>query len=255
MSIVKDAGSGGMAGHQVRAMFHSTAMVQDYDLAVDRLRTLFGLRVLECSVQSDPRIGRRGGMTWIGDGAVEIGEPIVAGAPPDRFVRRTGGGMQGVAVWVKDYSATVERLAAWGVGMPISLGGFGFSSPSKTFGLQFEWSEFTVDEDPRTGAPELPLTTTPLVNVTHLAFVDDPGEAALGLANLGLDITFEAPSGDERQPVAGVTLGDCTLALFGREPAKSMRLWGRAHDRPRRIFSVCASMTSMPHARRCCERT
>ena len=36
-----------MPGHHVKAMFHSTAMVKDYDLAIGRLGELFGLRVLE----------------------------------------------------------------------------------------------------------------------------------------------------------------------------------------------------------------
>ena len=42
-----------MAGHAVRWLFHSTAMVADYDLAVERLGTLIGLRVLEYG-ESEP---------------------------------------------------------------------------------------------------------------------------------------------------------------------------------------------------------
>jgi len=133
-------------------MFHSTAMVADYDLAVDRLGELFGLRVLEYSAATDPAIARRGGMTWIGDGSIEIGEPIVDDAAPDRFVRRTGGGMQGLAVWVDDFETSVTQLADMGVTMPVVVGHFGFSSPRTTFGLQLEWSGFTVPEDPRRGA-------------------------------------------------------------------------------------------------------
>ena len=138
-----------VTGHTVKAMFHSTAMVADYDLAMDRLGALFGLRVLEYSAATDPTIARRGGMTWIGDGSIEIGEPIVDGAAPDRFVRRTGGGMQGLAVWVDDFETSVAQLAEMGVTMPVVVGHFGFSSPRTTFGLQLEWSGFTVPEDPR----------------------------------------------------------------------------------------------------------
>src|SRR5262245_15476017 len=96
-----------MAEHHVKAMFHSTAMVRSYRAAVDSLGALFGLRVLEYSEATDPAIGRNGGMTWIGDGSVEICEPNTEGAPPERFVQRTGGGMQGLALWVDDFAATV----------------------------------------------------------------------------------------------------------------------------------------------------
>jgi hypothetical protein len=110
-------------------------------------------------------------MTWIGDGSIELGEPIVDGAPPDRFVRRTGGGMQGVAVWVEDFDATTEHLAAHGVPMPVVVDHFGFTSPRATHGIQFEWSDFTVPEDPRAGAPDPPFVVPPLLDVTYHAFV------------------------------------------------------------------------------------
>src|SRR5436190_20158002 len=135
---------GRMNAHRVHGMMHSTAMVRDYDRTVVRMAELFGLRVLEYSAAADPAIGRRGGMTWIGDGSIELGGPIVEGAAPDRFVRRTGGGMQGVAVWVDDFAATTAHLAARGVPMPVNVDGrFGFTSPRATLGLQLEWSDFT----------------------------------------------------------------------------------------------------------------
>lgn len=225
-------------GHRVRAMFHSTAMVPDYDLAVDRLGELFGLRVLEYSEAENPAVGRRGGMTWIGDGSLELAEPIVEGAAPDRFVRRTGGGMSGVAVWVDDFAATTAHLEAHGVAMAVPLGRFGFSRPRDTFGLQFEWADFTVDEDPRVGAPVPPFEREPLVRVTHHAFVgavvDDPVAAARGLASsAGLPVLFEAPDAPPGEPVAAVSLVDCTLVLFALDPDRSTALWGRHHDRPR----------------------
>jgi catechol 2,3-dioxygenase-like lactoylglutathione lyase family enzyme len=226
-----------MTGHRVRAMFHSTAMVADYDRTVARTAELFGLRVLEYSDQPDPAIGRRGGMTWIGDGSIELGEPIVDGAPPDRFVRRTGGGMQGVALWVEDFDATTEHLAAHGVPMPVVVDHFGFTSPRATHGIQFEWSDFTVPEDPRAGAPEPAFVVPPLLDVTHHAFVgalvDDPIAAAHEMeAKFGTPVTFiqaDAPAGTE---TAGVSLGDCTLALYRLVPEESHARWGRARDRP-----------------------
>jgi catechol 2,3-dioxygenase-like lactoylglutathione lyase family enzyme len=220
-------------------MFHATAMVRDYDATVQRLASLIGLRVLEYSEQPDPAIGRRGGMTWIGDGSLELCEPIVEGAQPDRFVQRTGGGMQGIAVWIDDFAATVSHLERHGVPMPVRLPcGFGFSSPRATCGIQFEWSGFTVDEDPRTGAPEPDFEAPPVLDVTHLAFVgaivDDPIADARRLAEL-LDssITFEDPAAAPGEPVAGVWVGDCMLALYRIDGEHSRQLWGRVHDRPR----------------------
>jgi catechol 2,3-dioxygenase-like lactoylglutathione lyase family enzyme len=220
-------------------MFHATAMVRDYDATLRRLGHLIGMRVLEYSEATDPAIGRRGGMTWIGDGSLELCEPIVEGAHPDRFVRRTGGGMQGVAVWVDNLDATVAHLAQHDVDMPVRLpGGFGFSSPRATCGIQFEWSEFTVDEDPRAGAPEPTFLVPPVLDVINLAFVgavvDTPIADARRLAEL-LDskVLFEDPQADAGEPEAGVSVGDCALALYRIDGEHSRELWGRIHDRPR----------------------
>jgi catechol 2,3-dioxygenase-like lactoylglutathione lyase family enzyme len=223
--------------HRVKALFHSTAMVADYDRTVSRMAELFGLRVLEYSAADDPAIGRRGGMTWIGDGSIELGEPIVDGAPPERFVRRTGGGMQGVALWVEDFPTTTEHLAARGVPMPVTVGHFGFTSPRATLGLQFEWSDFTVPEDPRTGAPEPSFLVPPVLDVTHHAFVgavvDDPVAGAHWMAEtFGTPVTFTAPDAPPGTAVAGVSLGDCTLALYRFVPDEHAALWGRSRDRP-----------------------
>jgi catechol 2,3-dioxygenase-like lactoylglutathione lyase family enzyme len=223
--------------HHVRAMFHSTAMVADYDRTVARLAELFGLRVLEYSDQTDPAIGRRGGMTWLGDGSLELGQPVVDGAAPDRFVRRTGGGMQGIAVWVDDFAATNEHLAARGVPMPVVVDHFGFTSPRATHGIQFEWSDHTVAEDPRAGAPVPELPVPPVVDVTHHAFVgavvDDPIATALDMAaTFGTPITFTDPDAPAGHAQAGLSLGDCTLALYPFAPEASMALWGRHRERP-----------------------
>ena len=233
----------GPPAHAVRALFHSTAMVADYDLTVARLAALFGLRVLEYGQDASPAVGRRGGMCWIGDGSIEIGQPIVAGAPPDRFVQRTGGGMHSVAVWVENFAATVAHLEAHGVRVPVRVErGFGFSSPSTTGGLQFEWSDFTVDEDPRVGAPLPALRGEPLVAVTHQAFVgamvDDPLGVAVRLAaDLGLAVVSRAGDGalapgGPGEPHAVVSVGDCVLALFPHRPLDAERLWGRPRERP-----------------------
>jgi catechol 2,3-dioxygenase-like lactoylglutathione lyase family enzyme len=227
-----------MNAHRVHGMMHSTAMVRDYDRTVARMAELFGLRVLEYGADDDPAIGRRGGMTWIGDGSIEIGEPIVAGAAPDRFVRRTGGGMQGVAVWVDDFAATTAHLAAHGVPMPVNVEGrFGFTSPRVTLGLQLEWSDFTVSEDPRAGAPQPEYRVTPLVDVTHHAFVgavvDDPIAGARWMADtFDTPVTFVDSDAGPGAPSAAVSLGDCTLALYRFVPDEHRALWGCTRDRP-----------------------
>lgn len=227
-------------------MFHSTAMVPDYDHAVARLGELIGLRVLEYSEAHEPEIGRRGGMTWIGDGSLELCEPIVEGAAPDRFVTRTGGGMQGVAIWVEHFGATLAHLEAQGCAMPVRMpDGFGFSSPRTTCGIQLEWSEFTVDEDPRAGAPEPAFAQAPVLEVTHHAFVgalvaDPIADARRLAALLDTEVSFERGEGPAGEPAAGVSLGDCTLALYPLRPRESPSLWGRQHDRPRvHLLGVC----------------
>jgi hypothetical protein len=220
-------------------MFHATAMVRDYDATVQRLGHLIGMRVLEYGEATDPAIGRRGGMTWIGDGSLEVCEPIVEGAHPDRFVKRTGGGMQGVALWIENFAATVAHLERHDVEMPVRLpDGFGFSSPRATCGIQLEWAEFTVDEDPRAGAPEPAFVIPPVLDVTNLAFVgavvDTPIADARRLAEL-LDskVLFEDSQAAAGEPEAGVSVGDCALALYRIDREHSRELWGRMHDRPR----------------------
>ena len=229
-----------MGRHGTRAMYHATAMVRDYDAAVERLGELIGLRVLEYSELSDPLIGRRGGMTWVGDGSLELCEPIVDGAAPDRFVRRTGGGMQGVALLVEEFSATIDHLDKLGTPMPVQMPeGFGFSSPRTTAGIQLEWAEFSVEEDPRFGAQPPEYGPQPVLDVAHLAYVgavvDDPVPDGRRLAALfDTEVTFERPAAGPGEPVAGVSVGDCTLALFPRVgDEESLALWGRAFDRPR----------------------
>src|SRR5688572_29376439 len=98
-------------GHEVVRTFHSTAMVPDYDAAVASLGQLADLRVLEYSEAAE-LIGRRGGMTWIGDNSIELGQPIVEGHAAERFVTRFGGGMHSYAFEVTDLGATIEHLGA-----------------------------------------------------------------------------------------------------------------------------------------------
>jgi hypothetical protein len=228
-----------MAEPVVRWMFHSTAMVPDYDLARDRLALLAGLRVLEYSDNPQPEIGRRGGMCWIGDNAIELGQPTVEGGGAARFVSRTGGGVHSVAVQVTDIEAAIGHVEASGVAvaarpMPVMI----FTDPRQTDGVFVEWSAFEVDVDPHFGAPVPPFQIEPLVDVVHHAFVGavvaNPVASAKRLAALfGQPVTFERTDAAPGEPVTGVSLGDCTLALFPLPTAASAALWGQDHPRAR----------------------
>src|SRR3954471_383979 len=103
-----------MSSPSIRWMFHATAMVANYAAARDRLAALFGLTVLEYGESSAPGVGRRGGMTWLGDNSLELGEPSVPGAV-ERFVATTGGGMHSVACQVASVDETVDHLERYGV--------------------------------------------------------------------------------------------------------------------------------------------
>jgi hypothetical protein len=62
-----------------------------------------------------PGIERQGGMTWIADNSIEIGEPLGAASPVWRFLDRFGGGVYSVDVQVDDVDIALERAApaAW----------------------------------------------------------------------------------------------------------------------------------------------
>jgi catechol 2,3-dioxygenase-like lactoylglutathione lyase family enzyme len=222
--------------HEVRWMFHSTAMVRDYERAVAPLWELFGLRLLEFHLSTVPEIGRRGGMTWVGDGSIEIGQPMVEGGGADRFVARTGGGMHSVALQVRDLDATIAHIEACGVKVAARpQPEMCFTDPRDTGGVFFEWAVYELDIDPHFGAP-LPGPGQPVVDVTHHAFigavVDDPMRwGALYARLLGTDLAFEAPDAGPAAPWTAVSLGDCMLALYPR--TDDDRPWGRVYERNR----------------------
>jgi Glyoxalase/Bleomycin resistance protein/Dioxygenase superfamily len=219
-------------------MFHSTAMVADYERAVASLRRLAGLAVLEYGERTEPGIGRRGGMAWLGDNAIEIGQPHVEGAAA-QFVTRHGGGVHSVALQVRDLAATMAHLEALDVRVASRpLPEMCFSDPRDTGGVLLQWSCFELEVDPRFGAPAPVPDGDCLVSVDRHAFVgalvDEPLALAARLATvLGTFVTFEHPDAPPGAPVAGVSLGDCTLALYALAPRDGADLWGRAYDRAR----------------------
>ncbi len=224
--------------HHVRWCFHATAMVADYELTRDALIRLIGLRVLEDSRIEDPAIGRRGGMTWVGDNIIEIGEPIVDGGAVDRFVKRFGSHMSSIAVQVSDTEATIDYLAQHDVRVASRIDGhIVFTNPADTAGVVIEWFGTEEPLDPRFGAPMPPPVVGPVLDVRAIAFagavVANPIDAARRLAALfDRPITFAAANVRAGSPVAGVSMGDMTLALYPIPSAEeSEALWGWTYTR------------------------
>lgn len=231
--------SGTMSDPAIRWLFHTTAMVPDYDRVCERMALLAGLRVLEYSASEQPEIGRRGGMTWVGDNSIELGQPIVDTGGAARFVAKSGGGMHSVAVQVHDLDETAAHLEACGITIAARpMPEFFFTDPRDTHGVFLQWGAFELDVDPHFGAALPPHTVEPLFDVTHHAFagavVEDPMASARLFSRLmGTEITFEHADAGPGQPRAGVSLGDCTLALYAMPGSESEALWGREYSRPR----------------------
>lgn len=215
-------------------------MVADYERTRDALAALVGCRPLEDHRYEHPAIGRRGGMTWIGDNSLEVGEPIVAGGAVDRFVSRFGSHMSSIAVQVADIDDTVTHLESLGARVASRIDDvIVFTDPSTTGGVVVEWYGGQSPNDPRFGMPIPPDPVDPVLDVTRMAFggavVRDPQAAARRLADLlGTEVSFEndaAPPGSAR---AGVSLVDMTLALHPLPASheESRRLWGHVYDRP-----------------------
>jgi catechol 2,3-dioxygenase-like lactoylglutathione lyase family enzyme len=220
-------------------MFHATAMVRDYDAAVEPLARLFDFRVLHLNISEEEGIGRRGGMLWVGDGSVEIGEPAGPHSPVTAFVERFGGGMHSIALQVDDARAAKAHFAEVAVTVATEpYDGMLWTRPGDTAGVLFEWFSLVEPTDPKWGAP-VPDGLPPVAGVERLAFVTamvrDPTHDGARLAEiLGTSVhTIGNPSafgGVE----AVVSLGDCSLALIASSSAaKSFTDWGVAYERPR----------------------
>jgi catechol 2,3-dioxygenase-like lactoylglutathione lyase family enzyme len=225
--------------HRVRWCFHTTAMVADYERTRDALIALVGLRVLEDSRLDDPAIGRRGGMAWVGDNTIEIGEPIVADGAVDRFVRRFGSHMSSIAVQVADIDATVAFLEANGVRVASRIDHhIVFTHPADTGGIVIEWFGDEESLDPRFGAPLPPTVDDAVLDVRRMAFggavVADPTATAARLATLFGHGSVVLPGAAPGSPAATVSMGDVPLALYPLPPnaEESRRLWAHDYDRP-----------------------
>jgi catechol 2,3-dioxygenase-like lactoylglutathione lyase family enzyme len=221
-------------------MFHATALVQDYDATVEPLVRLFGCRVLHDNVIETPGIARRGGMTWIGDNSIEIGEPAAEGSPVQKFVDDFGGGMHSVAVQIDDVEQRAVELERLGVRVAAKpLPGIMFTHPADTAGLLLQWSSSGSPDDPRGGGSVPPLQHSPVVLAQRFAFVaalarDTSADATRLAEVLGTEATVLTRTPDADTVGAVVALGDCALALFPlADDDTSQRLWGAVHRRPR----------------------
>jgi catechol 2,3-dioxygenase-like lactoylglutathione lyase family enzyme len=222
-------------------MFHATAMGPSYDAILDPLARLFGCRVLHDNEIPDPGIERRGGMTWIADNSIEIGQPLGETSVVQKFVDRFGGGMHSVAVQVDDLDAALARAEQFGVRVASRIDwGLAWTSPRDTSGLLIEWFSKRQDDDPRWGAPEPAFAVEPIVRPRHVAYVAamvaDPTETAAHLGDvLDTETRMFDAGGATDAVAAAVNLGDCMLALYPlpTSAADSQRVWGAVHDRPR----------------------
>jgi hypothetical protein len=224
--------------HLIRTM-HSTCMVNDYDHTIAALTRVVGLRVLEYGELET--IGRRGGMTWVGDNSLEVAQPIVKDHAAQRFLDRFGPGMHSYALQVANLDGTLSHLNEEGVTVGARPGpgfNFCFTDPRTTGGLLFEWSEFTVDQDPRVGTPLPPMTVEPLLDIRTHAFVGAVVPDPLTWARtfgpiLGFPEAFRHPDARPGQPVVGLVVPDCVLALYPLPDNSSKDLWGASHPRSR----------------------
>jgi catechol 2,3-dioxygenase-like lactoylglutathione lyase family enzyme len=241
---------------KVRWTFHATAMVHDYEAALRPFVELFGARVLHDNVIEDEGIGRRGGMTWIGDGAFEIGEPVGDASPVSAFLERFGGGMHSVGMQIDDARAAKAHFAAVStriVSEPYP--GLLFTHPRDTAGVLFEWNAAPQADDPRWGAPE-PARVPCAIPIEQLAFltvaVEEPLRAAARLADvLGTKVTFVRPDALDGIE-AGVSLVDGTLALLPLDVAGVDR--PRAHGIGLLVSDLDEALASFANAGRFAER-
>lgn len=217
--MTEDATDAPLPAHSALWCFHATAMVTDYEATRDALGRLFGLVPLEDNSDTDPAVGRRGGMAWVGDNSIELGEPIVDDGAVDRFIKRFGPGHHSFGVQVGDLDAAIAHIEARGVTIAARPAPFFcFADPRTTEGLLIEWADGEIDIDPRFGAAIPTYGGAPLIPINQMAFVGvsatDPAATAERLADLfGTGVTFSEPGAAQYQPQAGVSIGDLTVAI------------------------------------------
>ncbi len=97
---------------QVRGIHHVGVAVEDLDGALATYERLFGATVEHQATVGDQ--GVRAASLRIGDGRVELLEPLGDDTPVGRFLAKRGPGMHHVAYEVGDLGATLTELAGAG---------------------------------------------------------------------------------------------------------------------------------------------
>src|ERR687885_2652364 len=95
-----------------RGIHHLGVAVEDLDTALSTYQRLFGAEVEHRATVDDQ--GVRAASVRIGDGRVELLEPLGVDTPVGRFLAKRGPGMHHVAFEVGDLPATLAELAGAG---------------------------------------------------------------------------------------------------------------------------------------------
>jgi methylmalonyl-CoA/ethylmalonyl-CoA epimerase len=95
-----------------RGIHHLGVAVEDLDAALATYERLFGAEVEHSATVEDQ--GVRAASLRIGDGRVELLEPLAEDTPVGRFLAKRGPGMHHVAYEVIDLEATLHELARAG---------------------------------------------------------------------------------------------------------------------------------------------
>ena len=94
---------------QARGIHHLGVAVEDLDAALSTYERLFGAHVEHRATVEEQ--GVRAASLRIGDGRVELLEPLGDDTPVGRFLAKRGPGMHHVAFEVNDLPATIAELA------------------------------------------------------------------------------------------------------------------------------------------------
>jgi len=97
---------------QARGIHHLGVAVDDLDVALETYARLFGAEVEHRATVADQ--GVRAASVRIGDGRVELLEPLGEDTPVGRFLASRGPGMHHVAYEVGDLGQTLAELAGAG---------------------------------------------------------------------------------------------------------------------------------------------
>ena len=100
---------------EARGIHHLGVAVEDLDEALSTYERLFGAR-LEHRARV-PEQGVEAAAVRVGDGRVELLEPLEEDTPVGRFLAKRGPGMHHIAYEVEDVQTAVTRLAEAGAEM------------------------------------------------------------------------------------------------------------------------------------------